>query len=418
MQPAGWGSLRVIWADPSLRAAALLIVLLGASMCALGPYVAHLAVGRFDLGDRGYSALLALSTTVSVCAAVWVGIRSDQTGRRRQLALVAAGLLVAGTGLMSVAPGRISFVLAHGLILPLSTLFGQIFSLARIAGQPYDLRRRTEVMATIRALCSLPFVVLLPLWALSFRMGLPLMAIYPVAVVLNAALFWVVWTQWPNDRVLASGSAPSGLNFRAALREIARPRVALRVVALGAVVSVGTVYWAVLGLVLVPGVGRDEADVALYLALVAAAEVPFMMAVPRLSRGISRPAAMLMGTAIFLIHLLGLSVLAGSPFLWLLVVPAALGGSFILTLPIAYLQDLMADRPGTSSSLLAVQKLTGDLMAAGCFALGTTLSGYGLVTILDGILALGGALALVLVDRRGAADKAGRASPPGPSRDI
>lgn len=396
----GFASARLILSDPGLRASALLVVLLGALSCSLGPYVATLAVDAFGLGDRGYSLLIAVSTAVSVSSAVWVGIRSDQTGRRRGLALWGAGLMVACAGLMTVLPSTLSFILAHGLILPMSTLFGQIFALARIASLNHPPVERDGILALIRALFALPFVVVLPLWALAFRQGVALMTIYPVALALALAMLALTVLAWPADAAIGAGNRRSGLSVRAALREMAHPTVALRVLALGAVNSSGTVYWAVLSLVLVPAVGRDTADVALYAGVVAGLEVPFMLTLPRLLAHRAKATAILIGTAIYCIHLIGLPLLAGRPEVWLLMIPAAAGNALTLTLPIAYLQDLLADRPGTGAALMALQKLIGDLMAAACFALGTALAGYGLVTVLGSFVALAGALALVAADRQ------------------
>ncbi len=72
----------------------------------------------------------------------------------------------------------------------------------------------------------------------------------------------------------------------------------------------------------------------------------------------------------------------------------------ILTLPIAYLQDLMADRPGTGSSLMSLQFLIASAMGALCFALGTAFAGYGLAAALGVAVSLLGAGALVWADRR------------------
>lgn len=70
-----------------------------------------------------------------------------------------------------------------------------------------------------------------------------------------------------------------------------------------------------------------------------------------------------------------------------------------LTVPIAYLQDLLADRPGAGASLMALQRLAGDVIAATCFAIGTTLAGYGTVAILGVAVSLIGAAALLVADR-------------------
>lgn len=157
---------------------------------------------------------------------------------------------------------------------------------------------------------------------------------------------------------------------------------------------------ATVGLVMVPAVGRGPQDVALYVGLVAGMEVPFMLTLPALLRHLPRPPVIFAGTAIYALHVGLLPVLAGSPLVWLLVLPAAVGGAITLTLPIAYLQDLLAARPGTGASLMALQRLAGDVLAALCFTLGTTIAGYGLVAAVAATVSLIGAGLLVWADRR------------------
>lgn len=394
-------ALTLIRTDPDLRIIAVLMLLVGALACSFGPYAALLAVKTFGLGDPGYALLLAFSTLVSVTAALYVGIRADQTLRRRGLSLAAAGLSVAGVALMVVAPGRNSFILAHGVLLPLSsTYFGQLFAQARLAAQHHPPETRDAIMASIRALFALPFVVVLPLWSLAFGQGAGVLSVYPVSLGLAAVTLVLTWRYWPRDGGPAGNDRPSGLSLRAALRELAHLPLALRVLALGAVNSGGTVYWAVLPLVLVAEMGRGTADVALYAGLVAGAEVPFMLALPLVLHRFRRTGLILAGTLIYALHLLGLPVLAGSPWLWLMILPAAIGNAVTLTLPIAYLQDLLASRPGTGAALMALQRLSGDIIAAVCFALGTVLAGYGMVAVLAALVSITGALALHLTERQ------------------
>jgi MFS transporter, SET family, sugar efflux transporter len=134
---------------------------------------------------------------------------------------------------------------------------------------------------------------------------------------------------------------------------------------------------------MVASVGRGTADVALYVGLVAGLEVPFMLMLPSLTRGMDRTLLILAGAALYAVHVALLPVLAGHWTVWLLVWPAAIGGAVTLTVPIAYLQDLLADRPGAGASLMAVQRLAGDVPSPHlCFALGTFLAGYGTVALL------------------------------------
>ena len=387
--------------DPALRAAGLVLALQGAIACSFGPYFSTLAVNSFGFGDRGYAVLLALSSMVSVSASVIGGIRADQTANRRQVTLLAVLSLMLGTFLMTATPSRWVFALTAALMIPVSSItFGQVFALARLAASRYPEDARDGIMAVIRALFAAPFVVVLPLWSLAFAAGSPVTAIFPVGLILSAVMLLAVLRLWPSDKAVTWEDRPSGLTFRAALAEMGRPRIAARVLALGAVTGASTLYMAIISLVMVAEVGRGTKDVALYVGLVAGLEVPFMLALPRFTRGIGRPTLILLGAALYALHVALLPVLAGSPLVWGLIWPAAIGGALTLTVPIAYLQDLMADRPGAGASLMAVQRLAGDVIAASCFALGTALAGYGTVAVLGVAASLIGAAALWAADRR------------------
>lgn len=146
--------------------------------------------------------------------------------------------------------------------------------------------------------------------------------------------------------------------------------------------------------------GGGAATAALYAGLVAGLEVPFMLALPWITPHVPRTRLIAIGTAIYMLQLLGIPLLADSPLLWLVLIPGAMGGAITLTLPIAYLQDALGHRPGTGAALMALMKLAGDAMAAACFAIGTALSGYVLAGVLAATVTMAGALMLLWVDRR------------------
>ena len=393
-------ALTLILRDPDLRLTAGLMVLQGAFGCSLGPYLSVLAVRQFGLGDRGYAVIMVISTLVSVAAALAAGIRADQTANRRAIALWACALMVAGSALMTVAPGAASFVLATALILPLSSLYGQLFAQARLAAQRHDAATRDGIMSTIRALFALPFVVVLPLWSLAFDRGAAVLNVYPAALVLALAMLALTAWLWPTSAAASWVDRPSGLSLRQALAELAAPGLRFRILALGAASAGGTAYWAILGLVLTEGDGSGTSTAALYAGLVAGLEVPIMLALPLILPRFRRTHLILFGTAIYTLQLLGIPLLAGSPLLWLCLIPGAVGGAIVLTLPIAYLQDALGHRPGTGAALMALMKVAGDVIAAATFAVGTALSGYLLAGVLAAIVTLVGALALVWVDRK------------------
>ncbi|MGL5010853.1 MAG: hypothetical protein ACRC6I_13310, partial [Paracoccaceae bacterium] len=322
--------------DVVLRTSALVMLLYGAALCAMGAYLSTLGIRVFGLGELGYAVVLVTSTLLTVAVSVLLGIRADQTARRRGIMLGSVGVTVAGYALMVVVPGQVTFVLAHALILPLGgAIWGQVFATARQASVGYDATTRDSNMAVIRALFALSFVIVLPLWSFAILAGASVTWVYPAGLVLTGAMGWLCWRYWPRDGATAWEDRGSGLSLRAALAEMAEGRVAWRVMALGAVNAPMTVYLVIAGLVFSETTGRGAADTAVYVGLIAGLEVPVMLALPRLARGVSRPLLILCGAALYGVHVVLLPWIAESAWVWALVVPGAVGGAVVLLFPMA-----------------------------------------------------------------------------------
>ena len=391
--------VRTILSDPALRLVTLLIVLFGCFACVGAPYLSLLAVEVFRLGNAGYAAILIASSVVTVAAAVGFGIIADQRANRRGIAVFCAVLCVAGVAVMVAAPSGVMLALAHALILPAGgAMFGQLFALARLAASGRPIPERDGIMAAVRAAFALPFIIVLPALAAAIRAGMPVTDLYTIMLALGLALLGLVLWRWPRDGETDWSDRPSGLAFSASLREIAHAPVALRVALLGILSCGSTLNIALVGLVFTTTGGRPEADVALFIGLFAGLEVPFMLATPLMLRVLSRSQLIAAGAAIFALHLLLLTPLASTPYVWLLVLPAACGGAIYLSVMIAYVQDLLGHRPGAGSSLMAVQRIFGDATAATAFLIGTSLSGYGLAAVFAAVAAIFAAAALLMID--------------------
>ncbi|WP_406870869.1 hypothetical protein ABEB22_03890 [Thioclava sp. 'Guangxiensis'] len=387
--------------DPALLLTAALMVLFGAHVASLLPQASTIAVTVFGLDDGAYSRILVVASVIAVTTSVGFGIIADQRANRRAIALVSGVFLTLGSGLMTLHPGPVTFVLAHAIFVPLSsTLFGQMFALGRLAASVHPKREREAIQSSLRALFALPWLGVLPIWSLAFGAGVDLMTIYPVCLCLALAVLVLTFFFWPRDGATRWPDPKSGLTFRQSLQEMGDWRILVRVVALGAINGGVVLYLVLIGLVFAQVPGRGAGDVSLYAAITAGLEVPLMLMVPAISMRVPRITLILVGTVLYCVHLAFIPVLASSPLLWVLPVFGALGGAFILTQPMAYLQDLLSSRPGAGASLLALQKLIGDVSGAAVFAIGAAVAGYGFVAMLGSALAILAATALFVMDRR------------------
>lgn len=392
-------TLAAVLRDSTLRLIAAAMLLLGLFNASVYPYQSLVGIERIGLSEPHFALVLVMASALAVSSSVLLGILGDQRAGRRRIALFTAACGTVGITLMLVAPGPLALVLCHGLLLPVaSSLYGQLFALARLARSD-DGTAREAITGTIRSAMSFSFLATLVFWKLAFGAGADVMAIYVSALFASVLMVTLLALYWPKDGATAWEDAPSGLNLRAAFAEMAHPQIMLRVLCLGAIAAAGNLYMVLTTLIFDASPVRDQGDVALYVGLVAGWEVPFMLLLPRYIARLKRQQVLAAGAAIYCVHLALLPVLADHGSVWVLTLFAGLGGTAIITLPIAYYQDLLAGRPGTAGAMLAVQKLVSDVMAAGAFALGTALGGFTLTAALGTAVALAGAVALLVVDR-------------------
>ena len=393
--------LKYVLGHPTLRLIAAALLLLGAHNASVYPYQSLIAIEKIGLSKGTFSLVLVLASVVAVTSSVLFGILGDQYGARRRIALITAFCSTLGLALMLLVPGKVSMILTHGLLLPLSaSIYGQLFALLRIAN-PAEGQGREMIQSTIRSAMSTGFLLMLVFWTLVFGLGAPVMAVYLSGGAASLGISLLLYFRWPRDGAKGLNDARSGLNLAEAMREIARPLILSRVLMIGAVASAGNVYMVLISLVFEASPIRGPSDVALYVGVVAGWEVPAMILLPRLVAHLPRATVLAWGAGLYALHLAALPLLTDSAFLWALTLAGGVGGAAIITLPIGYYQDLLRERPGAAASMLAVQKLVADVVSAGAFFVGTLIGGYESVALIGVAISAGGALALMLADRRG-----------------
>ena len=390
---------RLIWQEPTLRMLGAVILLFGVFAASIGPYQSLIAVKSFGLSDAAYAAILMAALLVGVTAAVGIGIITDQRPSRKVMAMSAAMSIIGAAALVWFWDRPIAFVIAHILFLPLSgTVFGQSMAVMRLVTAPWPQADRDAVSTLIRAIFAVPFAVVLPIWGLAFELGIDLLIIYPVIGCVGGIMLFLVLRRWPADHDAPWVEQKSGLGFRASISEMVALPVFIRVMLVGSLHSGGALTGVILGLSFAAA-GRGPDDVGMFFGVFVTIEIATTLCVGALLRIVPRMTLIACGVCIYASFIALLPLLAGSDWVWVLVIPGGVGGGFFYALAITYLQDLLGKRAGAGASLLALQRIASDGLCAGIFALGTWISGYAFVGMLGGLGMVAALAALIWLDR-------------------
>jgi len=268
----------------------------------------------------------------------------------------------------------------------------------RLASQHLSDSDRAGVMAVVRGVFAVPFVMLLPIWGLAADAGMSLLAIYPGIAAIAALHLLVILRHWPHDRTAPWVELKSGLRFRAALAEILTPPVLARVQLVGILQTGGALAGVLVGLCF-DAAGRSTGQVGFFFSLFVGVEVLGTLLLGTLSARLARSRIILIGVLLYAVFLVGMPVLAAGPWIWAMAFFAGLGGALIYTPVIAYVQDLLGARAGAGASLLALGRIGQDGATAAAFGIGTFLGGYGLAGVLGAVFTCAAITAIIVLDR-------------------
>lgn len=389
----------ILFGNPTLRMVVWASLLFGGVVAPINAYQSLIAIQELGIADGTYAIVLFVALLVSTGGSVWVGIVTDQKPIRRLIALGSAVAMTLGIAGMAIAPAGGVFIIAHALLLPLSgSLFGQFFAIARLASGSLSKAERDGVASSVRATFAVPFIVVLPFWGWVFATGVPLTSIYLVNLSMCLLILYLFWRSWPHDEGSDWGVQQSGLGIWASLAEVMAPAVLLRVGLIGAVHVGASASAVILGLIFA-GARTDGAEmVGIFFGSFVAIEFIVMLLIGGVLRWFRRLHLIAVGAVLYAVYLISFPSLAGSPWVWILIIPAGAGGAMIYALAIPYLQDLLGNRVGAGSALIAVQRAFAEGMGAVIFALGTWLYGYALVAYLAAAITLVAMAAILWLD--------------------
>jgi MFS family permease len=395
-------ALSIVVRNPSIRVGALAILFFGFSNAATAPYQAVIGIRELGLSDGIYSLLMLVAAVINVSASVLMGIVADRLGEYRKPMLCIALFGISGYFLVYLAANAPAFIAAKLILLP---IFGAMNSLifAHVRADAKDLspNEMISVNSIMRATISLSWVLVPGIVGIFLAASNNMLSAFLLSGIFATVCFLLVAVYLPKTAtpVVRNGEGRYGL--MASLGEICAPRVLLRVISIALICSMLHLNDFVRALVITGPARGTVTDIGIVVGIVAGLEIVFIIMWGMVERRLAQTITLATGAIVYAVYLV-LQGFATAPWhIYAQTVISGLGAAAIISIPITYLQNLIADRPGLGSSLIAVNIFLSAGVGSLVFAIGTYFSDYAGTSILGAVFGLGGIVMLFVLDGKG-----------------
>ncbi len=398
-----FSTVSVVYRNLPIRICAIAIFFFGFSGAAISPFQSAIAIRELGISDAAYSLLIFLAAVINVSASVVIGILSDRLGEYRRPLIIVSLFGVTGCGVIYFGGGQISFIIGTLFFLPIAgTMNSLIFANVRAFSRDLPKGELVSVNSAVRAMISLSWVLVPGLVGFVLAGAASMLPAYLLAMLAALACYGLFQFFLPG--VTAEPKDTPEVAFLTSLARVVSLPVLIRLLAMSMITSMLHINAAVLPLIVTEAAGGTVADVGVIIGIVAVLEIIFIVfwgwIEPRMGAVLTISAGA--GLYALYLFLLGHST---TPFhVYALCLISGLGAAAIISLPITYLQNLIADKAGLGSSLIAVNLFISGGLSSLLFGLGTAISDYSGTAVLGAGAGLAGAVLVVALDgRRGTA---------------
>jgi MFS family permease len=396
-----------VFRNPAIRVSMIAIFTFGFAGATTTPYRSVVGILELGLSNEVYSALIFAAAAVNVIVSILFGNLADRLGEYRTMMLVAATFGVVGYGAVYFFPTQGIFVLSALLLLPVyGSLNSLLFANVRAAARGMAPGEVATVNSGVRAMISLSWVLVPGLTGVLLSSSPSMLPAYLFASMSCLVCLGLVGVLLPRQSG-TDNAATHHLSYLAALGQVISPRIISRVMAVALISSTLHVNDAILPLVVTGAAHGTVADIGILVGIVALLEVVFIIVWSRMLRIVGQLAALVLGALIYAVYLI-LLAFADQPWhVYALTLISGIGAASLISIPITYLQDLIADRPGLGSALISVNIFLGAGLSAVLFAAGTAITSYSGTAVVAAFSGLAGTAWLLFLDRRASRSAAG-----------
>jgi len=284
------------------------------------------------------------------------------------------------------------------LLLPIyNALNSLLFAIVRATTNGMPRGDVATVNSGVRAMISLSWVLVPGFVGILLSQSTSMLPAYLFASLACLVCLCLIAAFLPCQNG-TDNAATHHLSYLAALAEVISPRVFVRVIAVALISSTLHVNGAILPLIVTGPAHGTVGDIGILVGIVALLEVVFIVVWGRAQRIMSHVTALAIGTIIYVLYLLLLGFASAPWHVYALTLISGVGAAALISIPITYLQDLIAERPGLGSALVSVNIFVSAGLSALLFAIGTGVSGYSGTAIIGAAAGLCGLFLLLFFD--------------------
>lgn len=389
-----------VFRSPAIRASMIAIFTFGMAGAMTAPYRSVVGIRELGLSDGLYSILTFASAAVNVVVSVLLGNLADRLGEYRSAMIGACLFGIVGYSMVYAFPSAATFIISGLLPLPIyGALNSLLFANARAA--MHGMNRSDVVTANsgVRAMISLSWVLIPGVTGLVLSGASSMLPAYLFASISCLICQGIILFALPK-RAGTEMAAAHHLSYLGALRQVVSPRISAHICGVALITSTLHLNDALLPLIATGAAHGRLSDVGILVGIVALLEVVFIIVWSRVARKTGQMSALAAGTIIYAVFLSLLGFASQPWHLYALTLLAGIGAAAIISIPITYLQDLIADRPGLGSALISVNIFASAGIGALIFAAGTSVAGYSGTAILSAVTGLSGIAILGFLHRR------------------
>jgi predicted MFS family arabinose efflux permease len=353
--------------DKTLFLYALCLVFASAAAASMTPYQSIIAIEVLGFKSEFYSILLITIAAVTVLFSIIVGSISDYLRNRSLVIIVSSTSGVFGHLIMTLFFSKISFIVAHVILIPLAfTLFQQFFAIIRVHCSNMPSSDADAITSSSRTLLASSYVIIPPIIGFFVAKNVPFANTYAVGAFLYTICLLIASLNFCKKEDLDIIRVNNPKNKRFFFHDYKHILVPILMVCL--LEASRKLHGIIFPLIVVSEAGGTKADVGFLAGIIAIMEIPFMLMWSSLLHRYTKAVILGFSGLIYAMYLFFLGHSNSIIVIYLLTPINVLGVSALMSINISYLQSLLPNQPGLSTSLISVTNSVGWGVAAFSFA--------------------------------------------------